>query len=172
MKRIIFVLLFMGLLAGCDFDMARYTNREYGFSVLLPKSWQRSDGELGTLVLARESLQGIGDRFQANINIVVKDLMQSVSHRVFFELNRDKIQEIVPGIKYNMEDRELNSPKSGRGLCFVFGNKIENLDVKVTTCSWMKDNRVYVITCTCEADKAATYDSIFQKVLSSLIINK
>lgn len=167
MKKWAGILLFLVLfLAGCDFGWVRYTNKEYHFSILLPRSWQKQEGAYNTVLLAKAPPTTKTDRFQENITVVVTELSTKIDFSTYFELNKEMLTQSLASMANVSEGNIFAGFFAGK--CLSFEGKMRDLTLKMISCMWMKGNRVYVITCGSQVKDFAKYKLIFNKILRSL----
>jgi hypothetical protein len=149
----------------------RYQDKEYGFSVLLPRTWKREkeSGPQNTIVLVKSVLKGQQDKFQENISLVVSNLAGEVALDAFFELNKNEAIRLLKGMEDSVSEGEISLGRiKGRWLSFKAIQK--GLVLKVLSASWIKGNRVYVLSCSAEAKEFFRYEPIFKKTLYSFRI--
>lgn len=155
---------------GCYLMWARYANREYGFSILLPRMWQREEGFQNTVVISRAPLSGPKDKTQASINIVVVELPQETALDIFFEVNKEEALRVLPGIKENLLEGEIWAGRE-KGRILAFNTKIGGFNLRTMVAMWMKEKRVYIVTCSGEVKEFEQYNLLFKTMLHSLRID-
>lgn len=159
-------------LSACDFRWARYYNREYKFSLLLPRGWSREEGLNNTVLTSRSPLKGRRDKFQENINVVVADLPKEAPDTpldVLFELNKEEIMRVLPGVKEDISEGKIFAGRN-EGRWLAFSNRIEGISIKIISAVWMRGKRVYVVTCSGEGRDFSKYEPVFKTTLRSLRI--
>jgi hypothetical protein len=167
MPRKIAWLIILGLaLSGCEWGWQRYTSPKYGFSILLPASWDKREGVLNTVVAARQVKGKELARFQPNLNVVVAELPQVMELPLYFDLNKQELLSHLGAIEETYEGDIFAGWLAGKW--FSFQSKADNLPVKVTVGMWMKGKRAYTVTCVSLWEEAPKYDPVFKKVLQSL----
>ena len=152
---------------GCWVLWAKYKNREKGFSILLPRFWKRVEGEQHTIIMAKAPLRGKNDEFQENINVIVSDLPAIVDIEIFAEMNQKQAAAVLPGPKVDFESGEIFAGLN-RGRWFAFTSISEPVATRVMSAIWMKGTRVYVVSCSAEADLFYKYEPTFLHVMESL----
>ena len=165
-KSGILIILLM-LLCGCDTQWQRYDNKEYGFSILLPSSWEREEGVLKTVVMVMAPAKDKRiHKVRPNMNVFVTELPEDVKLEVIFELNKDELAK---------SGTVMNNPAEGEiyagllaGKWLSFEGQMRNSQLKMISAIWIKDRRVYTITCTSLLEEFQQYEPIFNKALRSL----
>lgn len=163
------ILLFLFLfLSGCGWGWQRYNNRECKFSILLPSSWQKQEGVYNTIVIAKAPLISNTDRFQENITITVTELPKKIDLFTYFEFNKDALMQHT-----SMADISEGDIFAGflAGKWLSFEGKMHDLSLKIISAVWIKDNRVYGVTCSSQVKDFAKYAPIFNKIMRSLRVN-
>jgi len=150
--------------SACDFSWQRYYNKEYRFSILLPRSWSKQLGLYDTVVIASEPSKEPKDNFSENINVSVTSLQQKMSLSAFFALSRDVVlnQIIAPDAS---EGDILAGLLPGKWLSFETFAK--GIKIRIISTVFLKGNRVYIITCSSAAEKYPQYEPVFMKVIRS-----
>jgi hypothetical protein len=169
-KKIIIVLLAIGVaFASCDFAWQRYTSKEYGFSIMLPRIWFKEEGQYNTVIMATAPREGPGDKFQENINVVVTDLPRSIPLETFFELNKVETLKAIPGEEFNITEGEVTIGRF-RGKSLSFNSRIQGITIRTLSVIWMNGKRVYVVSCSAEHSQFPKYEPIFTKAIHSMQI--
>ncbi len=156
------ILLFLAVfLSGCDLNLGwtRYTNKEYGFSILLPRSWKREEKVYNSVLLAKAPPTSKTDRFQENITVVITELPPNIDLSTYFELNKDLLRQSLISMANLSESNIFAGFFAGK--CLSFEGKMRDLTLK-------KGNRIYVITCGGQVRDYPRYKVVFNKILRSL----
>jgi|GEM_PF-5409347 len=171
--RKLFLIMLLFFLAGCDLGMQSYQHKKYNFSLLIPRGWYvEEDTPEGMALVVKEKMRSEQDRFQESIVVVVKELVPPIALDILYDINKEKIMEIVPGEKYNFSDEFIFS-SLGKGKCLCFNDKLEkDLELKVRSCLWVRANQMYVISATCDQKEARHYEKRFKKIMQSLAYKK
>lgn len=153
---------------GCDFTWQQYSHRKLRFSILLPRAWHKIEGTYNTTVIAESPLQGSDDVFKENINVTVTELPGEISLHTLYEMNKDEIMQRLS----LFSDFDEGSMRAGllAGRWFAFNSKVQNVSVRVISAIWVKDKRVYVVTCIALLKDFPAYEPIFKKAMGSLRI--
>lgn len=168
--------LFAISLCGCDtFDFIfwqRYQNKDYKFSMLLPRSWEKEipGPEYNVLMIAKKPLKDM-DKYQENITVNVTEFpkeAKSLSLGTIFEMNKDEIKAALADM-YDLKEGDIYAGfLPGRWLSFE--GKAMGIDVKIISAIWLKNNRTYVVTCSAETKEYPRFEPIFLKALHSVRI--
>jgi len=162
---ILFTLLIV--LCGCDTQWQKYNNQEYGFSVLLPSSWEKEEGALKAVIMAMAPVKNKRiHKIPANMNVFVTELPEEVKLEVIFELNKEELSK-TGAVMNNPEEGEIYAGLlAGRWLSFE--GQMRNSRLKIISAIWVKGRRIYTITCSSLLEEFAQYQPLFNKTLRSL----
>jgi hypothetical protein len=169
-KKIILLILVVAIgLISCDVAWQKYSNREYRFSLLLPRAWEKKAGQKNTLIIAKAPKEDAAHGFQANLNVTVTDLPKEIPLETYFEMNKQETFRILPGVEYNVSEGTLfNGRLRGKWLSFNSEGGVSVL--RIISAVWVKGTRIYIITGSCLSEEYEKYDPIFKKILRSLRI--
>jgi hypothetical protein len=102
----------------------------------------------------------------ANMNVFVSELSEEVKLEVIFELNKEELAK---------SGTVMNNPAEGEiyagllpGKWLSFEGQMRNSQLKIISAVWVKNKRVYTITCSSPLEDFAQYEPIFNKSLRSL----
>jgi hypothetical protein len=168
-NKLLLFLFILPLLSGCSLfhPLRSYHDKENHFSILLPMGWRQEKGFTGVTLLVRDPKNyKTPERFQANINVIVKQMPAQVSFENFFELNREEIESTVPGIR-NMEDGHIFAGLHP-GKSLYFESKLSSIVLKFNTAAWFVGGRVYIVTCAASEEDYRSYGSMFMRVMKSI----
>jgi len=162
------LLLLLILLCGCDMQWQRYNNREYGFSILLPSSWDKQEGALKAVIVAIAPLQNkrIPNKMHANMNVFVTELPEDIKLGIIFELNKEELSKFAAAMNDLTEGEIYAGSLPGKWLSF--DGIIRDSRLKMISAVWVKNKRIYTITCSALLDEFALYKPIFSKIMRSL----
>ncbi len=164
------LLVFLFILCGCGSELQLYDNPEYGFSVLLPGSWQKEEGALKSVVMAlaptdnRRTPQPPKPR--ANVNVFVTEFPEEIKLDTVFELNKDELSKFGAAIQDLREGEIYAGLLAGRWLSFE--GSMHDSRLKIISAIWVKGRHAYTITCSSSSEEFSRYEPIFNKVLRSL----
>lgn len=143
-------------------EAGRYYNRDKGFSIKIPDSWDTKKAYLGTDIVAISPPEGPGDEFHENFNVLVQPLNESMTVDQFY-------QKSIPGFKtVTTEFRELS-----HGYCELDGkmsrwdiisHKMGPLTIKVLTYITIHNANGYVLTFSASEAKFGEYEQMFRNI--------
>jgi hypothetical protein len=160
------------LCSGCDLDPTwqRYVDRRAGFSVSIPRFWEKKESANGVLLI-REKRRDSADKYSENITILVNIFEKDVSLSKFVEVNKNELIATLHNF-YNLEEGDIDAGfVKGKWLSFD-GKMLDNLEVRVLSAVWVKGDMAYVVTSTCDKKDYFRYRPIFRKVMQSFRVLK
>lgn len=166
--RLIGLFLLLLWVCGCVSDWQRHNNKEYGFSILLPRSWIMAKDSYPAALSVKSGVENKNDAFQENINVMVTDFSAAMELSTFFELNKDELMYRLKGIANIQQGDIYAGLLPGKWLSFE--GRMKDMNLKIMVAIWKKDKRIYTITCTAETKKFPAYAPIFTKIMKSLRI--
>jgi hypothetical protein len=155
------------LLCGCEMGWEKYNNQDYGFSILLPSSWEKQEGALKSVIMVMAPVKNKrAHKVPANMNVFVTELPENLELGVVFELNKEELIKSKTMMNNLTEGEIYAGGLPGKWLSFE--GQMRDAQLKITSAIWMKDRRVYTITCSSLLEEFPHYEPIFKKVLRSL----
>ncbi len=172
-RNIRFLAFFLSLallVSGCSFfqPVRLYEDKKNQFSILLPRNWKQEKANLkGMAILVKDPKYArIPNKFQANINVIVKDMPAEISMEQFFEANKQEIENTIPNVKNMEESRIFSGFNPGRSL--YFESKLTAITLIFNTAAWFSRGRVYIVTCVASEDDYRIYKRMFKRILHSM----
>ncbi|MDD5155270.1 MAG: hypothetical protein PHF11_02155 [Candidatus Omnitrophica bacterium] len=164
---VIFLIFALTWLSTCDFSWKRYYDKEYRFSLLLPRSWAIKTGAYGTAMLAIEPRNSPQDNYSENVNVGVINLPKPTTLAAFFIMNRDALLSKIISPDFSEGDI-LAGLRPGKWLSFeTYAKKVK---IKVVSTIFMHGSQAYIITCSSAAEKYPEYEPVFMKIVKSFRI--
>jgi hypothetical protein len=140
---------------------------ESGYSIQYPQDWDlNKSGQMGMsfILLSKQTSQQ--DNFQENVNLLIQDLKgQNINLEKFTEISVGQIKTMVTKGKL-IESKKL----SGNGNEFqsvIYTGVQGNYKLKFEQYYWIKNDKAYILTLTCELDQFKKYKSTGEKILNS-----
>lgn len=168
---IIFLVIIVVLdLAGCDsFSWQQHRNKEYRFSLLLPRNWKREETpDPDTVLLISAPTEGPEDKFKENINVRVTVLPTEISLSTYFEVNKEALKFNLPSAYDLQEGQIFSGLVPGQWLAFSY--KMGGVKTRLITAVWIREKKAYTLTCISSLEKFPKYEPIFKRVLKSMRI--
>ena len=162
--------IFLVMVSGCTLfpgvpNAQRHVNTEYGFSIDLPRHWEKREGLDGSVIAAVTPLEGADDAWQENVNVTVGPMPEDVTLDKYLRLNMGLMQQFLP----NFEQRGYGDITIGRrkGQWVDYTYDIETYRLQTLMYLVEKDGMVYIITFTGEAKSFPAYVKTFRRIVKS-----
>lgn len=173
MKKFILILslvVFSLSLAGCEeFAWRKYNNREYKFSMLVPKAWDLdesiNDGAVALFVPGVEAV----DPFVSNVRVVIEDLPAPLDLATYYDINREEFRNVFKRMGEVTEGQGMSGLNRYQWIAFV-SPLTEKILIRVVSAVWMKGKRVYILTCVMDFRRAQDIEPSFRKMIASFTI--
>ncbi len=137
------------------------------YLISYPSEWELDlSGQMGTALIIFSPLETSQDQFKENVNLIIQDLS---GHNI----NLDKYAEISEGqIKMMITNSTLIESKkvedgSGEYHRMIYTGDQGIFHLKFIQYYWIKNEKAFVLTLTCEADKYLEYNKIGEGILNS-----
>jgi len=142
----------------------RYFNKEKGFSINIPKDWERLENYMGTSIIARVSSKNINeDIVDMSISVsVTENIPRSVELEYFCKTCLD--DWLDKNQNYNKNDVIINKYNS---ILASFVSKVGNNVYLYEAYFLLNGNRGYVIVCNILKEKFEQYEEINKEIVNS-----
>ncbi len=142
------------------FDRANY-------SIQYPVDWElNQSGQMGTSLILFSPLETRQDKFKDNVNLLIQDLSgHNLNLNKYVEISEGQIKSMITNstlieskrIKTGLEEYHRMIYTGDQGM---FHLKFEQY-------FWVKDEKAFVLTLTCEQDKFSDYKEVGEAILNS-----
>lgn len=170
MKKIYFLLFACCIaMVSCGSDeMVRYTNHEKGYSIELPKKWDRIENYVYTDITAKQPVSESSGIFISNITVVSETLKAHISNETYYKMQFKTIASMSKEI-HNfklLENRQIMlGGEQGKALVYSF--TLGQMKVKVISYAVVRGGKGYIITGTSTGDGYKKLEPVFMKSAES-----
>ncbi|MEM8529078.1 MAG: leucine-rich repeat domain-containing protein [Bacteroidota bacterium] len=142
------------------------------FTIQYPESWTPDDsGTMGAQLFLFAPLESEQDRFRENINVLIQDIATfNLDLSSYADLSKRQIEtmatngEILESRRINLEDKEYHK--------MVYQADQGTLRLQFEQYYFIRNDKAFVVTLTCEADKFSTYQAVGEVILNSFDCGK
>jgi len=167
---ILILILFSLSLAGCEMlAWRKYHNREYGFSFIMPKEWDVDEDAQNAVLAIYIPKEDPKDLFTSNIRVVTEDLPKPVDLATYYDINREEFRQIFKKMGNIAEGQGMSGFVRHQWISFVAPLN-DRILIKAISVVWIKEQRVYVLTCVMDFRRSEQIEPIFRKLLASFRI--
>lgn len=143
------------------------TLHENGYSLQCPPNWSLDkSGQSGTSFIVLSQQESPDDNFRENVNLLIQDLSGlNIDLDKYTEISLDQVRTMLTKGKI-MESVEKNA----RGLSYqkVVYTGVQGIyEIYCQQYYWVRENKAYVLTLTCETDKVKMYKETGEMILNS-----
>jgi hypothetical protein len=146
-------------------SLSTYTNRNYGFSIQYPSSWEMREKFMNTEVIFLSDAENANDKFQENVNIAV---MRVPANTKFEAAKDDTIQQLGRMITNFHLEAERPVTLAGReAYALVYTGTMGQFQFKWQQIFMVANGCAYAITYTAEEKSYNKFFGYFNKMASS-----
>lgn len=135
------------------------------FSMSYPATWTADEsGQGGTLYIFYSPAEDANDQFKENVNVVTEELSDaSVDLATYTEASVQQLKKVMNAINF----LENNESASGGYQQLVYTAQQGALNLQFVQRYYIKNNKAYIVTFTCEQSKWDTYKESGVSILDS-----
>jgi len=137
------------------------------FSISYPEKWRLDEsGQQGTTLALFSPTDGIQDNFSENVNLLIQNLEGlNMDLKKYTALSVDQINTMFPGGEILENTTEKVGNKEYQKLKYKGTNG--EFELMFEQFYFIKDNKAYILTLTCEADQFEKYKKDGEKIMKS-----
>lgn len=164
MRKIITGFLLIAFVSCSSFSWDTYTDKANNFSIQYPKEWIKEIR--GNSILFLSPLDGQGDRFKENVNVMLQDLsQQELTLAEYTELTKESVianlgkQAIV-----SLKDVTLKGVSAKE---FIYKMNLNGNNLKIKQYWFIQNKKAYLFTYTAKPSKFNDYEAVASKIVES-----
>jgi hypothetical protein len=179
MKRIhlsVLTFLIIGLLAcgqqtqnktGEELENGWLLLNESSYSIQYPENWELDkSGKMGLNLILLTKLSSEQDQFRDNVNLLIQDLRgQDINLDKYVEISEGQIKTMMNNSNI-IESNRLNENGS-EFQKIIYTGDLGVYKLKFEQYYWVKNEKAYALTLTCELNQFETYKVTGEKILNS-----
>ncbi len=137
------------------------------YSVQYPSDWDLDEsGQMGTSFVLFSSLESDKDQFKENVNLLIQDLSgYNLDLTKYTELSLKQIKTLIPNS--TLPESKRIKTKSEEYQRLIYTGDQSKFHLKFEQYYWIKNDKAYVLTLTCEQNKFSKYKNTGEKILNS-----
>jgi len=146
--------------------------KENGYSIQYPEDWTLDkSGQNGTSFIVLSLPTSTQDQFRENVNLLVQDLTGlNINLEKYVQISEDQIKKLATNGNLILSAKQTANGIDFQKVVYTFDQGIFKLQCEQYY--WIKSNKAYVLTLTCQTTQFDTYKEIGEKILNSFCFNK
>lgn len=180
----LFTVFFLLLILSCGQSPPKQTSADNGkiidslwntfedsnYSFRYPSTWKlNQSGELGASFILFSPLESKDDHFKENVNLLFQNLPQeNFDLDKYMEISLEQIKTMTTNFTL-IENKRIKTKSEEHQILIYSGDQGE-FHFQFEQFYWIKNNKVFVLTLTCEKNKFLKYKEVGEKILNSFRI--
>jgi serine/threonine-protein kinase len=143
--------------------------KENGYSIKYPEDWTLDkSGQNVTSFIILSLPTSSQDQFRENVNLLVQDLTGlNIDLEKYAQISEDQIKRLATNGKLIEIAKQTANGIDFQKVVYTFDQGIFKL--KCEQYYWIKSNKAYVLTLTCEIDQFNNFKEVGEQILNSFI---
>jgi hypothetical protein len=137
------------------------------FTIEYPKPWRLDTSKImGTEFIAFSPLEDSADKFSENVNVIIQNLSgQNIDLEKYKQITEQQITTIMTDGK--VFESSIVKTNKNNYFKIVYAMTQNERRLKFISVCFIKDDKAYLATFTCELDKYDSYKKIGEEILNS-----
>lgn len=150
-------------------DLNTYQCSKNRFSLGIPDSWSRSQGYMGTALIAMSKPEHKNDQFRENLCVVVEPLPQKMGLDSYYAENIENMKKLLTDLRiFKSGTSSLNGQKA---RWIVYSYRMGALRSKGKCYLMVKNGKGYALTFTAAPVQYERYSKFFDKIANTFTLN-
>lgn len=152
---------------GNDTEKGWKSLDESSYSIQYPENWELDkSGKMGLSLILLTKQSSPQDQFRDNVNILIQDLQgQNINLDKYVKISEEQIKTMITNGNL-IESKRLNENGSEFQKVIYTGEQ-GVYKLKFEQFYWIKNEKAYVLTLTCELEQFETYKVTGEKIMNS-----
>ncbi len=140
------------------------------FSIEYAPGWKFSQsGQMGTTFVLMSAMESDQDQFGENINLIVQDIKgMDLDLKKYVEISEQQIKAMIEKSELTASEQLEKDGQVFQKVLFTGKQATFNLSFEQRY--FIKNEKAYVLTFTCEVDKVESFRAVGEKMLNSFIL--
>ncbi len=151
-------------------EFAVYRSPAYGITAEYPAGWKAAEGAMGAIVVFNSPLEGEGDQFSENVNIMGEDLSAYPGMTVgkYAETGIAKLALFFTD--FRLLDNRRHTVDGRRARLIEYTGRMGIFQVHVLQAMTIADGKAYVLTFTAEEANYGRYLPAARRIMASFAV--
>jgi len=145
---------------------------ETDYSIRYPEEWELDQsGQMGSTFFLFSPLETNQDKFRDNVNLFIQDLSGlNIDLNNYAEISEEQLRTLITNFTL-IESKKMktNSDEFHR---VIFTGDQGIFQLRYEQIYWLKNNKAYALTFTCEQDKFSYLEEVVEVILNSFSFNQ
>ena len=144
---------------------------ENGYSIQYPENWDlNKSGQMGTSFIILSRVASVQDKFNENVNLMIQNLTgQNINLDKYVQISEGQISTMLTNGKLIESSRQNENNSEFHKFIYTVDQGIYKL--KTEQYCWVKNEKAYILTLSCEIDQFEKYKKIGEQILNSFKLN-
>lgn len=145
---------------------------ENGYAFQYPKDWTLDQsGQSGTTFIVLSQPDSPDDKFRENVNLLIQDLSGlGIDLGKYTEISLDQVKMMLTNGNIIESTRKKAYGETFQKVVYTGDQGVYRIYCEQYY--WVKENKAYVLTLTCETDQLDSYKELGEKILNSFKFDK
>jgi hypothetical protein len=137
------------------------------YSIKYPADWElNQSGEMGTSFIFFSPLDANQDKFRDNVNLIIQDLSgYNLDLNKYVEISEAQVKTMITN-SILIESTRINTGSDEFHRMIYTGDQ-GMFHLKFEQFFWVKNDKAYVLTLTCEQDNFSDFKEVGEAILNS-----
>ena len=152
---------------GANTDTSWKKIDKANYLIQYPSDWELNEsGQMGTSFILFSPLESDKDKFKENVNLLIQDLSgYNLDLNKYTDMSVKQIKTMIPNSTLIESKRIKTSSQEYQRL--IYTGDQSSFHLKFEQYYWVKNNKAYVLTLTCEQNKFSKYKVVGERILNS-----
>ena len=172
MKTYFVLLVFVSVSITAQTNTNWKTITQSNYSVQYPSNWELDQsGKMGAIFFMLAPVESPADNFKENVNLMIQDLTgMNIDLDKFTQISIDQIK--TQAVKGKLIESKRMKNKTREYQKVIYTSDQNGFHLKYEQLYYVKNNKAYFLTLTCEQTKFDAYKAEGEKILNSFKLIK
>jgi hypothetical protein len=143
-----------------------------GYSIQYPTDWEvNQSGQMGSSFILFSALETSQDKFRENINLLIQDLSgHNLDLNKYVKISEGQVKTMISN-SILIESKRVKTGSDEYHQMIYTGDQ-GMFKLKFEQFYWVKNDKAYVLTLTCEQNKFSDFKDVGEAILNSFTFKK
>lgn len=137
------------------------------YSIQYPLDWELNEsGQMGTSFILFSPIESSLDKFKENVNLIIQDFSgYNLDLNEYVEISEEQVNIMITNSTLIESKRMKNGSEEFHRM--IYTGDQGKFHLKFEQLFWVKDNKAYILTLTCEQEKFMDFKAVGEAILNS-----